>query len=332
MMRDFLRQRWFLLLLLAGLATAWVRPQWLRPATVWLEPRVIVAAALFVMAWSLESRRLLHALTHPFPALWAMIISYTALPVLAWSAGWLLPDADLRLGLLIIASVPCTLSSAVLWTRMAGGSEGTALLTVLLTTATSWLATPAWLALAAHTSVALDVPGMMGSLVLVLLVPVGLGQLSRAAGPLARTATRHKALFGAVSRFFIFAILLKAAVDVSERLSVRPTAPAFGWIAAAAALCIGSHLAALTGGLWSSRLFRCDRADQIAVAFAGSQKTLPVSLYLFDIYFKEAYPLALLPMLAYHIGQLAADTLIADVLARHPVRFESQASMPADAF
>src|SRR5205807_2042259 len=162
-MRDHLRRRWFLLLLVAGLSFAWFRPQWLRPATVWLEPRAIVAAALFVMAWGLESRSLFQSVRHPLPAVWAMIISYTLVPALAGSASWLLPDADLRLGLLLIASVPCTLSSAVLWTRMAGGSEGTALLVVLLTTATSWLATPAWLTVAARTSIALDVPGMMSN-------------------------------------------------------------------------------------------------------------------------------------------------------------------------
>src|SRR5262245_9156311 len=127
-MRAFLRQRWFLLLLLGGVALAWLRPDWLRPATRWLEPRAAVAPALFLMAWTLESRSLLSAFLQPWPALWAVGISYGALPALGWLAGTLLPDADLRLGLLIVASVPCTLASAVLWTRMAGGCDATALL------------------------------------------------------------------------------------------------------------------------------------------------------------------------------------------------------------
>ena len=115
-MKRWLRNRWFLLLLLSGLALAWLRPQWLQPATDRLELRITVAAALFIMAWSLESGSLLQSILHPLPALWAFTISYGALPALAWSAGWLLPDTGLSLGLLIIASVPCTLSSAVLWT------------------------------------------------------------------------------------------------------------------------------------------------------------------------------------------------------------------------
>ena len=97
-MKELLGKRWFLLMLLAGLALGWLRPQWLRPATAWLEPRVIVAVALFVMAWSLESRSLFQALLRPWPALWAWSISYSALPALAWLVGWLLPQDDLRLG------------------------------------------------------------------------------------------------------------------------------------------------------------------------------------------------------------------------------------------
>jgi solute carrier family 10 (sodium/bile acid cotransporter), member 7 len=315
-MRSLLAKRWFLLLLLAGLTLASLHPEWLKPVTVWLEPRIIVAIALFLMAVGLESRSLLQAVTHPLPVLWAFLLSYSALPALAWSAGGLLPVADLRLGLLIIASVPCTLASAVLWTRMAGGNEATTLLAVLLTTATSCLVTPAWLALAAYTDVVLDTPGMMRNLALILIVPVGLGQLSRTIGSLVQIVDRHKVILGAVSRLFIFSIILKAAVDVSDRLRATSTPPTIGWMAVAAILCIAIHLAALAGGFWTSRLLRFNRADQIAVALACSQKTLPVSLYLFDSYFKESFPLAVVPLVSYHVGQLVVDTVIADVLAR----------------
>jgi sodium/bile acid cotransporter 7 len=316
-MKQQLRKRWFLFLLLIGLTLAWFQPQWLRPATERLELRIIVAAALFIMAWSLESRSLFQSIVRPLPAVWASILSYGPLPALAWSAGWLMPESDLRLGLLIIASVPCTLSSAVLWTRMAGGNDATALLAVFLTTATSWLATPLWLTLGASADTSLDMGGMMRSLVFVLIVPVALGQLSRAVRPMARTAMRYQALLATVSRLFILSIILKAVVDVRQPLSERSALLPWSSIGVAAALCIGVHLLALAGGLWSSRLLGFDRAAQIAVAFAGSQKTLPVALYLFDVYFQASYPLAILPMVIYHVGQLIVDTLIAEGLARH---------------
>ena len=115
-------------------------------------------------------------------------------------------------------------------------------------------------------------------------------------------------------------MILKAVVDVSDRLSERSVPLPLPWISAAAVLCVGVHLTALGGGLWSSRLLHFDRAGQIAVAFACSQKTLPVSLYLFDIYFKENYPLAMVPIVSYHVGQLVVDTLIADLLVKQQTR------------
>src|SRR5262249_12557192 len=146
-MRAFLAKRWFLLLLLAGLTLAGLRPGWLRPVVEPVPPRAVVACALFLMAWGLDSRSLGRSLLRPLPALWAVAISYGALPALAWGVGRLMPLDDLRIGLMISASVPCTLASAVLWTRMAGGNEATALLAIMLTTCTSWLATTFWLAL-----------------------------------------------------------------------------------------------------------------------------------------------------------------------------------------
>jgi sodium/bile acid cotransporter 7 len=62
------------------------------------------------------------------------------------------------------------------------------------------------------------------------------------------------------------------------------------------------------------QLVRLERAEQIAVAFAGSQKTLPVGLFLFEAYYRADYPLAVVPLLFYHAGQLLADTVIADVI------------------
>jgi predicted Na+-dependent transporter len=47
------------------------------------------------------------------------------------------------------------------------------------------------------------------------------------------------------------------------------------------------------------------------VAFAASQKTLPVGLVLYDQYFREEYPFAVMPVLAYHVGQLLVDTVFA---------------------
>jgi sodium/bile acid cotransporter 7 len=88
-----------------------------------------------------------------------------------------------------------------------------------------------------------------------------------------------------------------------------------GPLLAAALTCIGLHLGTLAAGLVSSRWLGCARPRQIAVAFAASQKTLPVALLLFDQYFQSDFPLAILPLLLYHVSQLILDTFVAEVMA-----------------
>jgi sodium/bile acid cotransporter 7 len=293
-----------------------LRPEWLRPMTARVPPRGVVGLALFLMALGLESRSLWRAARRPLPALWALGLSYGALPALGWLAGLLVSEPDYRIGLLIMTSVPCTLASAVLWTRMAGGCEATALLVILLTTATSWLATTAWLTWTTGAAVGVDTAAMMRELLLVLVAPVALGQLLRAFPPLVRLVYRGRAFLGVVSRLLIVSIILKAAADVAIRLTTRADLPSPLLLSGIAGLCMGLHLTALFAGLYSGKVLGFDRPSRIAIAFAGSQKTLPVALLLFETYFKDMHPLAVVPIVFYPVGQLVLDTFIAEQLAR----------------
>jgi sodium/bile acid cotransporter 7 len=151
-------------------------------------------------------------------------------------------------------------------------------------------------------------------------VPVGLGQLSRSVPLLARAATRLKSALGILSRLLVLCIVLKAIVDVSDRLGGDAGALTLWPLMITLLLCLGVHLAALFFGLHSSRLLRFERANQIAVAFACSQKTLPVALSLFDTYFVGSFPLAVVPLVFYHVGQLLLDTVIAERLLTSPAQ------------
>jgi sodium/bile acid cotransporter 7 len=324
---PFLRKHWFLLLILLGTLLVIWQPGWLA-WTVWLNPTVCGSVAILCSAWTLESRRLGHAMLHPWPAVWALVISYGLLPALAVLSGPLLDSPDYRIGLLLITSVPCTLASAVIWTRLAGGEEATALLITFLTNCTSWLATTAWLTL----GVGSTVPGMatgplMFKLVLVLIVPVGVGQMLRLLAPMRRIADEHKPALSVAARLLTATVMLKAAVEVRKRFDDDRLAPGMAALTGVAVLCVLIHLLALGAGFWTSRVLGLHRSNQIAVAIGGSQKTLPIALILFDAYF-ASYPLAVVPIVAYHFGQLIADTFIAQRLvdtkrAEHPTWTEA---------
>jgi sodium/bile acid cotransporter 7 len=326
-MRHFLAKRWFLLLFIGVIGAAWRFPNQLHPQTRLFPLLLIVASALFLVAWSLDSANLLRAVTRPAPALWAILISYGAVPAMGWLAAQLMSSPDLRIGVMISTSVPCTMASAVLWTRMAKGNEGTALLVTMLSTSSSWLLTTAWLAWTTRTQVVIEPFRMMGELFLVLVVPVAGGQLLRAVPACAHAATRWQREIGVVSRLLILLVILKAAVDFRTKLD-NHLGDAGAWIVLSGVVCVSIHLTALLGGLWTSRGLRFDRPTQIAVAFSCSQKTLPVALYLFETHFANL-PLAVVPLVFYHGGQLIVDTFIADYWVGTPVKDTVIPSQPA---
>lgn len=315
MIRAFLVQRWFLCALLGGVGLALWRPHLFQPWTQRVPPAWVIGCALFLMAWTMPTRSLAGELRRPGPALWALAISYGLVPFLAWCIGRLPLAPDLRVGLFLSASVPCTLASCVLWTRLAGGNEATALLVVLGGTSVSWLLTPLLLTWLTGTQVDLPIPEMMIDLAMTLVAPVALGQALRLVPAAAQVADRFRSPLGNVAQLFVLLIILKASAALGLRLQTGAAVPV-AFVAGGAACALGLHLAALAAGLWSSRLFRIDEPRCRAVAFAGSQKTLPIALLLFDRYFDVQFPLAILPLLFYHVGQLVLDTVIAERLKR----------------
>src|SRR5262249_16474842 len=151
------------------------------------------------------------------------------------------------------------------------------LLVVLFTTASSWLVTTGWLRLTTGSDVEMDAVSMMRNLFLVLVLPVGLGQLLRVSRPLAGLASRCKIPLGVVSRLLVLSIILKGGVELSHQVELQQRSLVWELVLTAG-MCLFLHLAALAGGFWSSRLWGFDRPRQIAVAIASSQKTLPVAL------------------------------------------------------
>src|SRR5262245_1909007 len=119
-MHHFFRKHWFLLLILLGTIVVAIRPDWLA-WTGWLNPTICGSIAVLFSAWTLETRSLGRALFRPWAAIWGTAIGYSLLPALGWLGGRLLPDDEYSIGLLLVTSVPCTLTSAVIWTRLAGG-------------------------------------------------------------------------------------------------------------------------------------------------------------------------------------------------------------------
>lgn len=314
-MKQFLLQRWFLITLVIVFAIGCGFANSLEPLAgmKWLR-NGIVAVVLFLMAMPLEASAMWQSMRRPWPPLLAVMVNFGLLPLFAWGVALGL-EGDLGGGLLVAAVTPCTLASASVWTRRAGGNDAVSILVTVTTNLFCFLVTPLWLGLmmadrlaASDLSEELKFTAMASKLALLVVLPMTLAQLLRLHQPWGVWATKQKPVTSVLAQCGILSMVLLGAIGVGLRL--RDTTQAslnLGHIAVMlAAVCL-VHVVMLYTGVGIAKLLRFAREDQIAVAFAGSQKTLTVGLLV-----AIALQVSILPMVWYHVSQLFIDTLIAD--------------------
>lgn len=311
-MRKFIHQRWFLLVLAAVLYAGIVHWQTLEPvANAKLLRKGVVAVVLFLMAFPLQAGAMWRAMRRPGAPLLGIAMNYGAVPLTAWAVSWGL-RADTGAGLLVAATIPCTLASAAVWTRRAGGNDAAAILVTIFTNATCFVVTPLWLATmlgARAGKIEIDVTDMMAELGSLVVLPMVVAQLLRLVRPLGAWATRHTSSLSVVAQCGILTMVFIGAISTGRYLEQQPPSEAFSlwdWTAMIASV-LGVHLAMLWGGYYLAGGLRLGREDQIAVGIAGSQKTLMVGLQI-----AMELGILILPMIVYHVGQLILDTVIVD--------------------
>lgn len=285
-----------------------------------LVPRLLTAIILFLMSYSLDSGHLRASLRAPLPVLWASLVNYGVIPLLAWPLVKVQLAPDFAVGLMIAAAAPCTMAAASVWTRRANGNDAVSLMVTLLTNSACFAVAPFWLLLATGSRVEFDGWFLMQRLTVAVLVPVVLGQMLRLSGPAAAFANVHKKRIGIVAQALILVLVLQAAVNAGERVATASGAPGFGAIAVVWVCCIAVHLAAMFVAGAGSTAFGFAPPDRVATLFAGSQKTLPIGVLLATdpAMFGNpelGVPFAVFPILMYHASQLFIDTFVADRIA-----------------
>ncbi len=311
-MKQFLIRRWFLIglavVLLAGLLGA----KSLRPLSeMKLLRDGLVACVLFVMALPLRAVDLWQTVRRPLAPLLAVAVNFGLLPLFAWGLAGAVLTPMMAAGVYVAAATPCTLASAAVWTRRAGGNDGIAILVTILTNSSCFVVTPLWLYVTAGQTET-NVPPlsqMIGKLAVLVVLPMLLAQLCRVHKRVAEVATAGKTLLGIVAQTGILTMVLFGAIK--SGLSLTGSGESLR-----ALECLKMLIVILTIhiSMWFAagalgRLCRLSRPDWIAVSFAGSQKTLMVGLQV-----ALDSGITILPMVSYHVGQLIVDTFLADRL------------------
>lgn len=285
-----------------------------------------VLSVMFVMSLTLALDEVAGALRRPAAALLAVAVNVGVLPLFAWLCSLPLAKVSIEMatGLLVAAAVPCTLASAAVWTRRAGGNDAVALMVTVITNLGCFLITPFWLLTTTGQEVEISFGNMALKLLLLVVLPIVAAQLLRLHRPVGEWATRRKTPLGVAAQCGVLSIVGIGAIKIGLQMEADPWR-LIGWdkaIMIAGVMTV--HLAMLAAGMGLAAALHQRRDDRIAVGIAGSQKTLLVGLEISQAYFAFA-PAVMLPMVVYHVGQLLADTFIADWLRRRGEARESAA-------
>lgn len=315
-MKRILISSWFLIFLAATLLAGFLFPSHLESSADLIPRTAVVAGVMFLMAVSLNSAAMVRAVRQPKPVVLATAINYVLVPLLAWIVASFQQQDDLALGIFVAASVPSTLASASVWTRRARGNDAVSMLVTMVSNFSCFLVTPALLVLLAGTTDSadqIDAADLVKKLVIVVVIPIVVGQGLRRFRAIATAATKHKMLLGTICQFGILSVVLVGAVHCGKKLAESTD----GGIAASAwaMMIVGVmvvHVVALWAGHRAGRWLGISREDRIAVGFSGSQKTLMVPIHI-ALGFGG---LTMLPVVVYHVSQLTIDTLVADWLRR----------------
>lgn len=303
----------FTLALLATVLLASLLPasglaaQWLDTVT-----DIAIAVLFFLHGARLPRQAIVAGLLHwrlHLLILGCTFVLYPLLGVLARPLASAALTPELALGLLFLCALPSTVQSSIAFTAIAGGNVAAAVCSASLSSLLGVFLTPWLMTLLAGSSGAMADPlGAVAKIMLLLLAPFVAGHLLRpwigarvdALKPLLRYTDQGTILLVVYAAF---------GAAVLEGLWTATPLPALLLTAAACALLLAIAMPLV----WLiARRSGFARADQIAVLFCGTKKSLATGVPIAKVLFAGG-PLGaiVLPVMLYHQLQLMVCAVVA---------------------
>lgn len=303
-MTRWLKSNWFLLALAFTFVLGYFSSEWLEAlAKLGTLRSVLVMSVMWAMGITLRADAIRDSIRRPAASLLAIGLNVFFVPLLCFGVmSWLTPE--MGGGLFVAGLVPCTLASASVWVRKAGGDDSIAIITTTVTNLATIAVVPIGIQLVLSTQSEVSAMAQMQKLALFVVAPLGVAQLMRRLG-CAAWADRNKKRLSLAAQIGILVMVAFGAV-VSRSYGDGPDATSsFGMLLLVALLALAVHVIALFTGIGASRGLGLSRESQVAVGIAGSQKTLMVGLQI-----AIDCGVSVLPMMIYHASQLVFDTVL----------------------
>jgi sodium/bile acid cotransporter 7 len=207
----------------------------------------------------------------------------------------------LAAGVLYLCVLPSTVQSSIAFTALAGGNVPAAVCAATASNILGMVLTPALVGLLFTVKGVGLSWGVLGTIILLLLLPFLLGQiLQPVVGDVIR---RHRPILVLVDRG---AILMVVYLAFSESVTSGLWSQ-FSVASILALLAVDAGLLAvvLAATTWASRRLGFSRADEIAIVFCGSKKSLASGIPMANVIFAgQSIGAIVLPLMLFHQIQL----------------------------
>ncbi|RDG36427.1 bile acid:sodium symporter family protein [Streptomyces corynorhini] len=269
-----------------------------------------VGLLFFLYGARLSTGEVVEGLKHWRLHVTVLACTFVVFPLLGLASAGLVPyvlTPQLQAGVLFLCLVPSTVQSSIAFTSIARGNVPAAICAGSFSSLVGIVITPLLAALLiGGAAVGVSVDSLL-RIVAQLLLPFLAGQLLRRW--IVGFLVRHKRVLGLVDRGSVLLVVYTAfseGVVTGIWHQVTPVRLA-GLLAVEAVL-----LAAMLAVTWyGGRRLGFDRADRIAVQFAGSKKSLAAGLPMATVLFGAGASLAVLPLMLFHQMQLMVCAVIA---------------------
>ncbi|PVM86536.1 bile acid:sodium symporter family protein [Caulobacter endophyticus] len=278
--------------------------------------KIAIALLFFLHGAKLSREAVIAGITHWRLHLTILAFTFVLFPILGLAiskVGVLTPT--MAAGMVFLACLPSTVQSSIAFTSIGRGNVAAAVCAASASNLFGIFLTPVLVGLLMNAHG--DVGGWdsIKSIIIQLLVPFVAGQLAR---PLVgKWIEKHKTLVGRVDRGSILLVVYSAfSAAVVEGLW-RKVSP----LELITLLLVCGVLLTLVmlATMWGARLLGFSKADEVAIVFCGSKKSLATGVPMAGILFPGATAgVLVLPLMIFHQIQLMACSVLAQRYAARP--------------
>ncbi|MEH0196019.1 bile acid:sodium symporter family protein [Caulobacter sp. CCNWLY153] len=278
--------------------------------------KIAIALLFFLHGAKLSREAVIAGVTHWRLHLTILAFTFVLFPILGLAiskVGVLTPT--MAAGMVFLACLPSTVQSSIAFTSIGRGNVAAAVCAASASNLFGIFLTPVLVGLLMNAHG--DVGGWdsIKSIVIQLLVPFIAGQIAR---PLVgKWIEKHKTLVGRVDRGSILLVVYSAfSAAVVEGLW-RKVSP----LELVVLLLVCGVLLTLVmlATMWGARLLGFSKADEVAIVFCGSKKSLATGVPMAGILFPGATAgVLVLPLMIFHQIQLMACSVLAQRYAARP--------------